>query len=303
MKNRHHQGIGVLILTTLMWGTSFPLQKYLVDTLSPGVILTVRFAVAAIAFAPWLRQLNPRLLRDGVLLGSLYFAECTVALIGLESISANRAAFIISLNAILVPLLSGTVLGRNLPRRVAIAAGLAVLGIGIMSWEGGGLSQGDLLTFICALGISVYILLLEAIAPRHATLPLTAIQLWVMTLLSLAWAMPQLVNQFETMTTHFNILLYLGLAVTATPIWAQAFAQRWVAAYEAALIYTLEPVFATLLSFWLLGETLGFRGLVGAGTVLLAMMLSQNAHKGIVRLVARVKLKVPGDPRTEGVSR
>ncbi|MEM9162464.1 MAG: DMT family transporter [Cyanobacteria bacterium P01_F01_bin.4] len=290
VKSLHHRGIGLLILTTFVWGTSFPAQKYVVEYLPPAVILTVRFMVAAIAFLPWLRQLNPRLLRDGTLLGSLYFAGCTLALMGLETTSANRAAFIISLNVILVPLLSGTVLRRRLPLRIVIAAGLAMIGIGIMSWEGGGLTQGDLLTFICALAVAAYILLLEMITPRHPTLPLTAVQLWVMALLSLVWAVPQMVEQFEPMMHHFGILFYLGLAVTATPIWAQAQAQRWVAAHEAALLYTLEPVFATLLSFWFLGETLGVRGLVGAGVILLATLLGQNVGKGLIRLVAKVRM-------------
>lgn len=277
----------LLILTTFVWGTSFPAQKYVVDYLSPSVILTVRFAVAAIALIPWLRQLNRSLLIAGSLLGSLYFLACTLALIGLELIAANRAAFIISLNVILVPLLSSTVLRRKLPVRVAIAAGLAVVGVGILSWEGGGLSWGDLLAFLAALSAAVYILLLDKITSRYATLPLTAVQLWVMTLLSLVWAGPQIANQFEPMIQHFGILFYLGLAVTALPIWAQAQAQRWVAAHEAALLYTLEPVFAMLFSFWFLGETLGARGLMGAGIILLATLLGQNAGKGLVRLVLR----------------
>jgi drug/metabolite transporter (DMT)-like permease len=281
VKNSHHRGILLLVLTTIVWGTSFPLLKHTVHHLPPAVILTVRFMVAAIAFSPWLHQLNPRLIRDGGLLGSLYFVECTIALIGLETISANRSAFIISLNAILVPL-SGAILGRNLPIRILIAAGLAVLGIGIMSWEGGGLSQGDLLTFGCAVGVAVYILLLDVVTPRHPTLPLVATQLLVMALLSLIWAVPQLVEQFEAMTSHFSTLLYLGLVVTATPIWTQALAQRWIAAHEAALIYTLEPVFAALFSFWFLGETLGMRGMIGAGIVLLATVLSQTTPKQLV---------------------
>lgn len=279
-KKLHHQGILLLILTTVLWATSFPLQKYVVNDLPPEVILTVRFTVAAIAFAPWLRQLNPRLIRDAGLVGSIYFAQCAFLLSGLETTSANRAAFILSLNVMLVPLLSGTILGRKLPTRILIAAGLAVVGIGVMSWEGGGLSQGDLLVFICAVCIAVYILLLEKISPRHPTLPLTATQLLVMALLSLVWAAPQLVDRFETIVIHFNALLYLGLAVTATPIWTQTLAQRWVASYEAALIYTLEPVFAALFSFWFLGETLGLRGLLGGGVVLLATGLSQTRPKG-----------------------
>ncbi|MEM8809520.1 MAG: DMT family transporter, partial [Cyanobacteria bacterium P01_G01_bin.38] len=202
VKSLHHRGIGLLILTTFVWGTSFPLQKYVVGYLPPAVILTVRFMVAAIALAPWLSQLNPRLLKAGSLLGGLYFVACTLALLGLETTSANRAAFIISLNVILVPLLSGTVLRRRLSYRVVIAAGLAVVGIGILSWEGGGLSSGDLLAFLAALTVAIYILLLDKLTSRYATLPLTAVQLWVMTLLSLVWAGPQIIYQVGTVINH-----------------------------------------------------------------------------------------------------
>ncbi len=95
-------------------------------------------------------------------------------------------------------------------------------------------------------------------------------------MLGIVWATPQLAGQVEGITTNFSTLLYLGLVVTATPVWTQAVAQRWVTAQEAALFYTLEPVFATIFSFWLLGEKLGARGLVGAGIVLVATLLSQT---------------------------
>ncbi len=276
-KALHSRGILLLLMTTLIWGTSFPLLKNAVSSLSPAALIAVRFTVAAVALAPWLRGVNAQLLRDGVLLGLIYFAETTSALLGIETISANRSAFIISLNAILVPLL-GTILGQRLPARVLFAAGLAIIGIGVMSWEDGGLSKGDLLTFGSAIGIAVYILMLEVATPRHPTLPLVAIQLLVMALLGIGWATPQLrlIGQVEAIASNFSTLLYLGLVVTATPIWTQAMAQRWVKAHEAAVLYTLEPVFATVFSFWLLGEELGVRGLVGSGLVLAAMVLSQR---------------------------
>ena len=278
-KALHRKGILLLIMTTLIWGTSFPLLKHVVSSISPATLIAVRFTVAAVTFAPWLRRLNAQLLRDGVLLGLIYFGETSSALIGLETISANRSAFIISLNVILVPLL-GTMLGQRLPSKVLFAAGLAMIGIGVMAWEGGGLSQGDLLTFGSAIGIAVYILMLEAATARHLTLPLVAIQLLVMALLGIVWAIPQLVGQVEAIVNNFSTLLYLGLVVTATPIWTQAVAQRWICASETALFYTLEPVFATIFSFWLLGEELGTRGLVGAAldklSKIAATILSQR---------------------------
>ena len=97
-----------------------------------------------------------------------------------------------------------------------------------------------------------------------------------MALLSLAWAAPQMAGQLAAIAQHSNTFLYIGLLVTATPIWTQTIAQRCVAAHEAAVIYTLEPVFAGIFSFGLLGEQLGMRGLVGAALVLTATFWSQQ---------------------------
>lgn len=270
-----NRGIALLLLTTLVWGTSFPLLKGMLDSLSPPVILAARFTIAAIAFSPWLRKLNTNLLRDGILLGLLYFSGCAGALFGLQTISANRSAFIVSLNVVLVPLL-GALLGQRLNPRVVVAALLSVTGIGVMSWEGGGLRQGDFLTFGTAIGITIYILKLEVTTARYATLPFTAIQLLVMSLLSITWASPDLIDQIDAIRSHFNVLLFLGVVVTAVPVLTQALAQRWVPAQETALLYTTEPVFAALFSFVLLGEELGARGVLGAGIVLTAMILSQT---------------------------
>ncbi len=277
IKNTHSQGVLLLLLTTAIWGTSFPLLKQALSDLSPATILTVRFAIASIVFTPWLRRLNRRLICAGVLLGCLYFGECSSALIGLQTISANRSAFIVSLNVILVPLLS-TLLGQRLTVRIFGAAGLAIVGIGLLSWEGGGLNSGDFLTLGCAIGVAVYILTLGWLTPHHPTLPLVAVQLWVMTLLSMGLAVPQMLTMSQeghAIATHFHTLLYLGLVVTATPIWTQALVQRSIPAHEVALLYALEPVFATVFSFWFLGEQLGVQGLIGAILVLTATVFSQ----------------------------
>jgi drug/metabolite transporter (DMT)-like permease len=167
------------------------------------------------------------------------------------------------------------ILGRYLPRRILGAAGIAIVGIGILSWEGGGFGLGDVLTFGCAVGVALYILALERITPRHPTLPLVAVQLTTMAFLGMSWALPQLNGQMPAISQHWYTLLYLGIIVTATPIWTQAQAQRWVSASEAALRYTLEPVFASTFSFAWLGEVLGIRGLLGAGLILMATIISQ----------------------------
>ncbi|NKB18822.1 MAG: DMT family transporter [Pseudanabaena sp. CRU_2_10] len=189
LKATHNRGILLLIVTTVIWGTSFPLLKQAMQDLPAEVILAARFTIAALAFLPWLRQLDRALIRDGALLGCLYFGECAAVLVGLASISANRSAFIVSLNVILVPIFAA-LMGQRLPVRMVWTAGLAIAGIGILCWDGGGVSWGDGLTLGCAIGVALYILTLEVVAPRHPTLPLVAVQLTVMALLSLVWAAP-----------------------------------------------------------------------------------------------------------------
>lgn len=277
-KTNHIKGILLLIVTTVVWGTSFPLLKQVLQDLAPPVILAVRFTIAAIAFAPYLYRLNVKLLRDGGLLGLIYFAECVLTVVGLETVSANRSAFIISLNAILVPIL-GSFLGRRVSLRILAAVGIATTGMSILSWEEDGWGWGDLLTFGSAIGIAVYILTLEGIAPRHPILSLVAVQLGTMAVLSICWAVlplrGQLGQSLNDIKTHFNTFLYLGLGVTALTLWSQALAQRWIAAPEVAILYTLEPVFASAFSFVWLGEVLGVRGVFGAGLILFATGLSQ----------------------------
>lgn len=272
------QAVIMLVAITLIWGTTFPVIKNACDNLSPSVLIATRFTVAAVPFAMYLRNLNTQLLRDGVLLGLVLFASFATQATALETMCANKAAFIASLNAILVPLL-GSLLGQRVRLRIFLAAGLALLGIGVMSWESGVLGIGELLMFGEAFIYAVYILMLEGATLRHPPLSLTAIQLWVIAVLSVVWAAPELVEQFQAVGQNFSALLYLGVVATAVTTWLQVVAQRQTSAHEVALFYTLEPVFSSVFSFWLLGEKFGGRGLVGAFLVLAAMVVSQGKGK------------------------
>ena len=273
---QHAQGILLLLAVTIFWGTTFPLVKETIVSLSPATLIAIRCALAALAFTVHLRDLNMRSLWDGAILGLLLFGSLATQAIALETISANRAAFIASLNVILVPLL-GQLLGQRVLVTTFLAALLALGGVGVMSWDDGVLSVGDLWMVGDVLCYTTYIMMLEAVTPRHSPLPLTAIQIWVVAALATLWTAPELIGQIEAIDTNFTNLIpifYLAL-VTAATTWLPAIAQNSVSAQETAIIYTFEPVFAAVFSFWLLGEKLGVRGWIGAWMVLAAMILSQ----------------------------
>jgi drug/metabolite transporter (DMT)-like permease len=270
----HRWSILLLVLTTLVWGTTFPLLKNAVADLSPAVIVGSRFVIGAIALLPFCRQIDRPLLRDGAILGAVVYCSYVTQVIGLQTTSSNRSAFITSLNVILVPLF-GILLGRRLSWRIGLAALLALAGIGVLSWEGGALTIGDLWVLGCAVSYAAYILLMESIAPKHPPLALTIVQLLTIALLGLLWAAPQLGSQLAVLQKNWVAIVYLGIVATAMTTWTQAIAQRYVSATETAIIYALEPIFAAVFAFWWIGESLGMRGLMGGAMVIVAMVLSQ----------------------------
>ncbi|MFM6025236.1 MAG: EamA family transporter, partial [Dolichospermum sp.] len=92
-------------------------------------------------FTPYLRFLNISLLQDGALLGLIIFASSIFQTFGLETTSANRAAFIASFNVIIVPLL-GQILGRQVFLKTLLTAAIAIFGVGVMCWESGEIVVG-----------------------------------------------------------------------------------------------------------------------------------------------------------------
>lgn len=267
------KGIILLIFINIVSATTFPLTKYIVSNLSPSVFIATRFFIAAAVLILNLRKLNKLLLRDGIILGFLFFLFLIIEITALKTIPANRAAFIGSLSALIVPVL-GLLNGQRILLRTFLAAAVAVMGIGIMCWEGGELGIGDLLMFIDAFIYAVYILLLERVAPLYPSLTLTSVQLLFIATLGVFWSNTQILNQFEVIRQQWGVILYMGLIATTAAIYLQTLAQRWVSGEEVALLYTLEPVLTTIFSFWLLGEQLGKRGVIGAIFVLVALVIS-----------------------------
>jgi drug/metabolite transporter (DMT)-like permease len=274
------QGVLVLVFVTMLWGSTFPLVQIAQRTLEPAQLIALRFSVAALVFLPWLAKARGwTIWRDGTLLGLFLFAAFVTQAIGITTVSPGRAAFITGLNVIFVPLML-PFLRRRVPLTAFIGAALAFTGIGVMSWDAGALSfaVGDLWVLGCAITYAMYVLLLERYAIRHDALPLTAVQLIVVGILGLIWVTPSLARGFPLEKLDAPLLLiiaYLGVIAVSLTTWLQTIVQRVMPAFQTAVIYSLEPVFAAVFSWWWVGEGLKPQGFLGAALILLAMIVSQ----------------------------
>lgn len=265
-----------------MWGWTFVVVKEGIRHVPPLSFNAVRFGLAAAAVAPWclpgLRNLGRDGWRHGALLGAFLFGGYTLQTVGLALTKASTAGFITGLFVVFTPLLGALVL-RQAPGGSAVAATvLATVGLGLISLEGAlRPSLGDVLVLGCALSFAAHIVGLGAWSQRHAALPLTVAQLAVVALLSALGALMLDVDR-AAYSWDRNVLVAIvvtALLASAAAFWVQTAAQRVIPPTRTAVILTMEPVFAGLFGFVLLGERLPLRGWVGGGLIVAAMLAAE----------------------------
>ena len=271
----------VLLFVTLVWGATFPVLKIATAQLSGLEVSTLRFFIAAVLMLPFAVRAPRQAWRDGGVLGVIVLVSYVAQAYGLEHISSNRSAFLTSLNVLMVPML-GLLLGMRPAWLVWVAAALACVGIGLMSWEGGGHWWADAATILGALAYAIDVIILSRWAGRHNAKHLAATQVVWMAILGGVWMLFASLGTDRLTTLPDRVtwpvfagLLYLGLVATAGMLFLQAIAQRHVSADKAALVYALEPVFAALFAWLWLSEVLTLQASIGAALVVIAVVMSE----------------------------
>ena len=268
-------GAAALIGITLIWGTTFVVVKQALLTIPVPLLLALRFTMAGLLLS-WAR-FDRRAVRPALALGVLAFAGFATQTVGLSLTTASKAAFITGLSVILTPLVAALWLGRRVAGRAFLAALVALGGLALMTLYRGidAVNAGDLWVLGTALAYALYIVYLGEVAGRASATSLAALQHVPMALLAWLWALPQVGALRQVPFTTYLAILYLAAVATALVAVVQTYAQRVVPAHVAALIFVLEPVFAAVFAFFLLGERLGLLGWVGGVLVVGAMFLSE----------------------------
>jgi drug/metabolite transporter (DMT)-like permease len=272
----HARGLLSLVVVTLLWGTTFPLGKIAYKTLTPALLTMGRFVLSGLFMAYQWRGMTGAEVRHGSLLGVLQFACIACVYQGLLTIHANRSAFLVSTASIMVPI-AGRMLGRVVDVRVWIAALAATVGIGLMTDPGVGLTLGDWWTLLSAAIFAAYIFVMERARNLPSSVRLTAVQTAVVAACAVVWVMIDgdlTAAGLDRMVAAWPALLYLSLSAIATTL-LQGLGQRQVPAQEAAIVFTLEPVFATIFAWFSIHESLSPVALMGAGLVLMANLIAQ----------------------------
>lgn len=267
-----------LLLTTFIWGATFPATKAALEQMPPLSFLCLRFFLGTFLVAAWFWFVRHRLRREpnvlyasGIATVFLFFGY-VLQTVGLRYTSASNSAFLTALYVIIVPLML-----RRFDRRVIVATTIAMAGLWLLVKPSATINLGDLMTIGCAVAFAGHIVCLEQFT-RQFDAP--SLLLWQMTAATLLFLPMMGWEQAPAQAFTPTPVLLIGLVVTgglATGAFAvQMWAQQLVPAQQVALVFASEPAYAAWLSWYFLGETLDLQGWIGSGLILTAVLIGAS---------------------------
>lgn len=283
----------LLLLTAALWGFAFVAQRQGMEHLDPFTFNAIRFALGAFfvrfALAKSFKKNAPLLWLPGVVL----FVAASLQQIGLIYTSAGSAGFITGLYVLFVPIL-GFFLGQRSGFRLIISVILAVFGLYLInSFASAQVSTGNLLVLISAVFWALHVQLVHRYSKMVPTAVLAFDQFAVCALLSTLFAVffrifmyPRAsfaAGYFSDIGHTIWPILYGGVISVGIAYSLQIKAQKKVEPAPAAVIMSLEGVFAMLGGYLLLKESLSLRSILGASMMLVAMLLVSIPKKYVDR--------------------
>jgi len=290
----------LLLLTAIIWGFSFVAQRQGMEHVSPFTFNGIRFAIGAISLLPviFISGKRKKILTrtplfskatiiGGLGLGVALFLGASLQQIGIVETTAGKAGFITGLYVIIVPLL-GLLWKQSTGSGTWLGALLAVTGMYFLSvTDDLTISRGDLLVLCSALFWALHVQLVSRLCQKYDALHLSFYQFVFCALFSALAAI-----QWETITLAgiqgaMLPILYTGFFSVGIAYTLQVIAQTKAHPAHAAIILSLESVFAVLGGYLLLGELLTMRGVFGCCLMLAGMLLSQLLTKNTLLKIRR----------------
>jgi len=279
----------LLILVTLVWGATFVEIKDALSDISPLLFNAVRMslaaAVLALIYLPHLKELSAPVLRSGALVGVFLYLGYEFQTAGLKLTTPSKSAFLTSLSVVLVPVFLRLFWKSNITTRTVLSVAAAFIGLYLLTVPSGpgqrglgdlrSVNLGDILTVGCAIGFAFQIIFVGRATSVHSFQAIAFLQAAVAAVLMFISA-PLLETIHVIWSTKvIAAILITGLLGTAAAFTIQAWAQQFMAPTNTALVFALEPVFAWIVSYLVLGERLGWRAIAGAVLILAGLVFSE----------------------------
>jgi len=272
--------ISLLILTAIVWGSTFFIIKDTVVTVNEYYLVFIRTFIAAVSmliftyFKDKSSLLNINTLIKGMVLGLLLATTYISQTIGLKYTSSGHSGFITSTGVILVPLLMFIFFKRKLKIPETIIFFIVLIGLYFLTYDSETeLNIGDLITLITAFSLAWHLILSGKFVKTSEVFSLVGYQFLFASVFSFILYLTTHHVSFRLSTNEAIALLYLGFIGTLFCYFVSVWAQKKVDTVTVALIFTLEPVFAALFAWIFASEILNMKEITG-GLIILGGILS-----------------------------
>ncbi|MGN8897518.1 DMT family transporter [Flavonifractor sp. HCP28S3_F3] len=275
----------LIILATIIWGSSFVVMKNSVDVLPTFWLLAIRFSasaiVLAIVFLPRWKVCDKQYLIGGTVMGFCLFVAYTFQTYGLERTTPGKNAFFTAVYCVIVPFLYWIIAKRRPDKFNVLAAFLCIGGIALVSVTGSNASAfnlGDVLTLIGGFFFACHIVAVAKYSEGRDIFILTTLQFASFAIFS--W-IGVLVTQTTVSPSVFNQDLIFGLAYlvifsSCGALLFQNIGQKYTAPATAAVLLSLEAPFGVLFSILLTDERPTALMFLGFALIFLAVVCSET---------------------------
>ena len=282
-------GRAALLVMTLIWGTSFLMQKNTLSEVPTLYLLAFRFTGATVTiflfFIKQMKNFDWQYVWNGIVLGVLLFLGYVLQTYGLYYTTPSKNAFLSAIYCVLVPFIGWVVFHKKPDGYNIAAAFICFGGVALVALkEDLTMSFGDMLTIISGLFYGVHIVMSAKYIEGRSVAVLTFVQFATAMVLSWAFAMTNAVFPAHISSGSVVSIVYLSIMCTAVCFALQMFGQKYTPPTTTALIMTLESVFGTIFSVWFGSEHLNGKLICGFILIVTAILLSETKlsflHRG-----------------------
>ena len=264
-----------LLGITACWGSTFFLIHDLLDRVPAIDFLAVRFSIAGVLLlvvAPRaVLRLSSSARRQAVVLGGLYGVAQILQTLGLAHTPASVSGFITGMYVVATPLFAAVLLHNRITRITWAAVLLAFAGLAVLTLDGFSIGYGEALTFVAAMLYALHIVGLGAWSSARDALGMSILQVVVVAVICLVASAPHGIVLPDNGRDWLSVV-YMAVFPAALALLGQTWAQAHLSATRAAIVMSMEPVFAAFFAVLLGGESLTSR-MVSGGLLVLAAML------------------------------
>ncbi len=285
----------ILFLITFIWAGTFVIIKPTLSFISPLLFVTIRFLIATIVLSliynKELLRIPKLTFKMGTILGIFLFIGFVVQTIGLKYTTATKSALITGTFVVFTPILQVFVERKPLKTGNLIGVILVFTGLIFLSsqqnnlWDlfisiGSDFNIGDLLTLICAIFFAGYIVYLDIISDKADFNHIVWIQIFITLIGSFMLMLTFHTLEIENVYLQINgqvifTVIYTSIFATIVTTFLQTKYQKYTTPTRAAIIFTSEPLLASILAYLILNETIGIFGLIGGMLIISGVLASE----------------------------